>query len=176
MSSLDVAAYNLKGQVFCGANTAETTISVATTAQTGLILYNPNGSGKNFLLVDFCFAFTTVPGAVHNIGLALVTPSIVVPSSTGVTTCSAVLSASGQVATGTSVARLYSAATFTPASVAVRWSFGSAYGTAVGVSPACFKDVVDGAIMLAPGAAVTVVRVTTASLGMASFTWIEVPV
>ena len=178
MSSLDVAAYNLKGQVFCGATLDVATISIATAITTGLILFNPPGSGVKCILVDAGFAFQTVPGAVHNIGLALTPPRGTVPTViTSVQTCP-IQSADGSGATGKSVAKLYDAVTFvTPAvPVAVRWCFGAVWGSSVGVSPSMLQDKVDGALMAVPGAAISFVRVTTASVGLCSFTWIEVPV
>jgi hypothetical protein len=178
MSSLDVAAYNLKGQVFCGGTTDVVTISVATAATTGLILLNPPGSGVKCILVDAGFAFQTVPGAVHNIGLALTPPAGTVPTVITSTHTSAILSADGSGATGKSVAKLYDAVTFVSPSVpvAVRWSFGAAWGSSIGVSPSLMQDRVDGALVAVPGAAISFVRVTTASVGLCSFTWIEVPV
>ena len=178
MSSLDVAAYNLKGQMFCGGTTDVVTISIATAITTGLILLNPPGSGVKCILVDAAFAFQTVPGAVHNIGLALTPPGGTVPTVITATHTSSIISADGSGATGKSVARLYDAVTFvTPAvPVAVRWAFGAAYGSAVGVNPSTFIDKVDGALVAVPGAAISFVRVTTASVGLCSFSWIEVPV
>jgi hypothetical protein len=178
MSSLDVAAYNLKGQVFCGATTDVVTVSAVTAITTGLILLNPPGSGVKVILVSFGFAFQTVPGAVHNLGLALTPPGGTVPTTITATHTCPIQSADGSGAIGKSVVKLYDAVTFvSPAvPVAVRWCFGAAWGSSVGVSPSMLLDPVEGAIVAVPGAAISACRVTTASVGVASFCWIEVPV
>ena len=178
MSSLDVAAFNLKGQVFTGGTTDVVTISVATAITTGLILFNPPGSGVKCVLVDAGFAFQTTPAAVHNIGLALTPPANTVPSTITATHTSSIQVADGSGVTGKSLAKLYDAVTFvSPAvPVAVRWSFGAAFASGTGVNTSNFLDKVDGALVAVPGAAISFVRVTTASVGLCSFTWIEVPV
>lgn len=175
MSSLDVASYNRQGKVFCAANVAAKSVIAVTTSMTGVILYNPAGSGKKFIIVDAGWAWTTVPGAVHNIGMALAAPNVTVPT-TLTAIGSGVLAADGSGNAGNSVARAYDAAALPVAPVMQRLSFGAAWGTSVGVSPHMLQDKIDGALILVPGAVLTFAAVTTTAVGLGSLTWIEVNV
>lgn len=172
---MDLTSYNRLGQVFTAANVSAKNVIAVTTAMTGLIIYNPAGSGKNVLLTDVGFVWTTVPGAVHNIGIATAAPNLTAPSS--VTAAgSPTAMANGVGNAGGSVTLAYDAATLPVAPVARKWLGGAAWGTSVGVSPYCANYPLDGSIMLVPGAVACLTVVTTTAVGMGSFTWIEVPV
>ena len=174
MSNLDIASYNRQGKVFVAANVSAKSVIAVTTAMTGVILHNPAGSGKKLIIADAGWVWTTVPGAVHNLALAIAAPSATAPSSL-TAIGSGVLAADGS-GTGTqAVGRAYDAATLPVAPVAVRWFGGAAWGTSVGVSPFSIVDHVDGALILVPGATLTFAAVTTTAVGMGSLTWIEVP-
>ena len=173
MSNIDRLAYNRNGQLFMASNvSAKSVVAVSTTA-TGLILYNPSGSNQTLFILDAGWAWTTAPGAVHNIGIAVMAPNPTVPSS--VTACgSGVKSGMGTGNAGNAVGICYDAATLAAAPVIQRISFGSAYGSAVGTSPHVLIDYIDGALAVAPGGAVCLAAVTTTAVGMGSFCWIEV--
>jgi len=173
MSNLDIASYNRQGKLFVAANVAAKSVIAVTTAMTGVILHNPAGSGKKLIIVDAGWAWTTVPGAVHNIGLALASPNATAPATLTVIG-SGVLRADGSGAGG-AVGRAYDAATLPVAPVAVRWSFGAAWGSSVAVSPHHLIDHVDGALLLVEGATLTFAAVTTTAAGLGSVSWIEVP-
>ena len=173
--SFDIASYNRQGLVFTAANTAAKSVIAVTTAMTGVILYNPAGSGKKLVLLHAGWVWTTAPAAVHNIGLALASPHVTVPSSL-TAIGSGVLAADGSGNAGQSVARAYDAATLPVAPVIQRWSFGATYGSGVGESPAALIDYIDGALILVPGAVMTFAAVTTTAVGMGSIAWAEVPV
>ena len=175
MSNLDIASYNRQGKVFVAANTSAKSVIAVTTVMTGVILHNPTGSGKKLIIVDAGFAWTTVPGAVHNLALALAAPNATAPASL-TAIGSGVLNADGSGASASAVGRAYDAATLPVAPVAVRWFAGAAWGTSVGVSPHSLLDHVDGALILVPGATLTFAAVTTTAVGMGSLTWIEVNV
>ena len=173
--SFDIASYNRQGLVFTAANTAAKSVIAVTTAMTGVILYNPAGSGKKLVLLHAGWVWTTAPAAVHNIGIALASPNVTVPA-TLTAIGSGVLAADGSGNSGASVARAYDAATLPVAPVAVRWFGGAAFsGTAATTGPFSMVDYVDGAIVLVPGATMTFAAVTTTAVGMGSVTWIEVP-
>ena len=174
MSNLDIASYNRQGKVFTAANTSAKSVIAVTTSMTGVILYNPAGSNKKFIIVDAGWVWTTVPGAVHNIGMALAAPNVTVPT-TLTAIGSGVLAADGSGNAGTSVARAYDAAALPVAPVIQRWSFGAAWGSSVAVSPFKATDQIDGALILVPGAVLAFAAVTTTAVGMGSVTWIEVP-
>lgn len=171
--SIDISSYSRAGQVFSAANVAAKSVIAVTAAMTGVILYNPIGSGKKLVVVHAGFAWTTAPAAVHNIGLALMATNATVP-----TTLTAI--GSGVVATDGSgnagVAKAWDAATLPAAPVAIRWFGGAAFSTGASIGPYSIADFVDGAIAVIPGAAVCLTVVTTTAVGLGSITWAEVPV
>lgn len=173
MSNIDRIAYNRAGKLFTAANVAAKSVIAVTTAMTGVILYNPTGSNKLLAIVDAAWAWTTVPGAVHNIGLAIAAPNITVPT-TLTAIGSGVLSGDGSGNRGLSVAQAYDAATLAVAPVMQRISFGAAWGTSVGVSPHVLIDYVDGALMVQPGGALAFAAVTTTAIGLGSISWVEI--
>ena len=172
MSNLDVASYNRQGKVFVASNVSAKSVVAVATVMTGLILYNPASSNKKAILVDAGFAWTTVPIAVNNIGIALAKPNPTVPINLTVAG-GAATSADGLGNAGAVIA--YDAATLAVAPVALRWFGGAAWASAASVSPYNILDHVDGSIVLAPGVVACLTVVTTTAVGLGSFTWIEVP-
>lgn len=173
MSNLDIASYNRQGKLFCAANVAAKSVIAVTTAMTGVILHNPQGSNKKLVIVHAGWVWTTAPGAVHNIGLALAKPHVTAPA-TLTAIGSGVLRADGSGNASDSVALAWDAATLPVAPVIQRWSFGATYGSAVGIGPGSLIDYVEGALILIPGATLTFAAVTTTAVGMGSICWAEV--
>lgn len=170
---MDVVNYNRTGQIFTAANVSAKSVIAVTTAMTGLILYNPVGSGKQIILIDACFVWTTAAAAVHNIGIATAAPNVTLPSSLTVAGSPTVVSNSSGGA-GNSVTIAYDAATLPVAPVARRWFGGAMYASAASNSPYQMTDHVDGAISAIPGGVICLTVVTTTAVGMGSFTWLEV--
>jgi len=168
MATLNVADLNRQGKVFVGANISAKSVIAVTASMTGLILYNPFGSGRKLVLVDAGFAYTTAPGALHNIGIAVMNANTAVPTSLTV----AGRSATGADGSGSTPAGIvWDAATLPAAPVAVRW-FGGVVATG-SVSPYQLNDRIDGSIILVPGSAACLTVVTTTAVGMGHFTWAE---
>ena len=173
MSNFDRLAYNRQGQMFTAANVAAKSVPAVSTTATGVILYNPSSSNKILAVVDAGWAWTTVPGAVHNIGIAMMAPNMTVP--TGLTAIgSGVRSANGGAVAGTSVALAWDAATLPAAPVMARLMFGAAWGTSVGVSPHALIDYIDGGLIVPPGGAAVFAAVTTTAVGLGSISWVEI--
>lgn len=166
---------NLAGNVFCAANVASKNVIAVTTSMTGVILYNPAGSGKKFVIISAGWCWVTAPTAVDNIGLALAAPNVTVPAATLTAIGSGVLKADGTGNADNSKALAYEAAVLPVAPVIVRWSFGAVYASAAGNSPYTCIDYVNGALVLVPGAVLTFAAVTTTAAGMGSICWAEVP-
>jgi hypothetical protein len=168
MATLNVADLNRQGKVFVGANVSAKSVIAVTAAMTGLILWNPTGSGKKLVLVDLGFAYTTAPAALHNIGVAMMTASQVLPTSLTVAGRSAIAAdGSGAIPAGI----VWDAATLPAAPVAVRWFNGTLATGGVGNYQA--NDRVDGSLVVVPGAALCLTVVTTTAIGMGHFTWAE---
>lgn len=173
MSNVDRIAYTKAGQCFCAANVAAKSVVAVSTSATGVILYNPVGSNKTLYILDAGFSWTTAPAAVHNLGWAVMAPSITAP--TGLTAIgSAVQDCRGTGNSGNSVALAYDAATLPTAPVARRWVGGAVYGSGVGESPFQILDYIDGSIAIPGGGAFVFAALTTTLVGVGSVTWIEV--
>lgn len=172
---MDFAALNREGKMFSAANVSSKNFIAVTTAMTGLLLYNPLGSGKNLLIADIGFVWVTAPAAVHNLGVGFYFTGAAVPTSL-TAIGSGVLAADGSGGRGDSVASAYDAATLAAAPVVQRWIGGAVYGSGVGESPYSILDKVDGALMVKPGSVLALAAVTTTLAGMAHITWAELPV
>ena len=103
MATLNVSDLNRQGKVFVAANVSAKNHIAVTTSMTGLIVYNPYGSGVKLVLIDAGFAYTTAPAALHNIGLAVMASNTAVPTSLTVAGRSAV-AADGSGRVGAAIA------------------------------------------------------------------------
>ena len=174
MSNLDIASYNRQGKVFTAANQSGATVTlINTSTTTGFVLSNPWGSNKKAILVAGGFQYTTVPTATAVLFWALsIAPSQIAHASV---TALQVYGADGSGAAGGASCRAYSAST-TPNLPVYTRSFGYSPTTpATTGSLSSFRDVIDGAIVLVPGAYVQVSYITTAPVGITDMQWIEVP-
>ena len=160
-----------QGQIYSIANVSAKSVIAVTTAMTGVILYNPVGSGKQYAILDVGFAWTTAPAAVHNLGIAIGPSSAAPTSLTAIG--SGVKALNGLGNNFSSLAGGYDAATFAVAPVACRWFGGGVYGSAAGESPFLMVDKVDGAICLSPGTFACLTAVTTTAVGIGHMTWAE---
>ncbi len=175
MATLNVADLNRQGRVFCAANVSAASVIAVTTTMTGLTLYNPLGSGKKAVLIDAGFVWTTVPAAVHNVGLAVLnTNAGAIP--TGITNLAIAADGSGNLG----VVQASASIVLNTAPVARRWFLNALYqaASAAGttVAAATQFDRIDGSLILVPGASVSLCAVTTTAVGMGSFTWAELPI
>src|SRR5438552_10021519 len=101
MATLNVSDLNRQGKVFVGANVSAKSVIAVAAAMTGLVLWNPPSSNKKLVLVDVGFAYTTVPGALHNLGIAVMVANNALPTSLTVAGRSAIAAdGSGNVGQG----------------------------------------------------------------------------
>jgi hypothetical protein len=173
MSNLDIIAYGKAGRMFTASNVSAKIITVVGTAMTGLILYNPIGSGKLLSLLSAGFTLSTALGSISSIGVAISPVQPVVPSSN--TVGSAVIkSATG--GTVNSVASAWDVSTLGAACVTQRWFAGLNWITGgAGQAPYQFSDKIDGELGLMPGAAACFAGIGgTLPTGMGSFSYVEV--
>jgi hypothetical protein len=173
MSNIDTIAYGKAGRMFTASNVSAKIITVVGTAMTGLVLYNPVGSGKYMPLMSAGFQLSTALGSIVSIAVAISPVTSVVPAS--LTVGSAVVrSASGGA--GNSVASVWDAATLGVACVAQRWFAGLNWITGgAGQAPYQFDSKIDGELGLMPGAAACFAGIGgTLATGMGSISFIEV--
>lgn len=156
--------------VYMASNQAGTALSTAlSTTQTGFTLTNPAGSGVNLVLLQCVVTMTTAPAGIATIVYAAnVNPiAAAVVHTTPLVVRSAVL---GKASLGAGL--VDGAATLPAAPVVVRSACGPvATGS---VSSPYVHDDIDGALVLAPGTAVSVNCLTTAISAIVSMTWREV--
>jgi hypothetical protein len=176
MATIDVAALNRQGKVFHTANVSTKAFSVSTTAFTGLILFNPLGSGVKGIIIDWGLSYVTAPTTINSSGLAFATQGTTLPSSTANTTLNALTGLAADGSGKPSQIQNFDVATLVTA-VVRRWSGGAAFGDASGVNPYTRIDRVDGSLIIVPGVAVAIQTLTNALVGaVASITWAELPV
>jgi hypothetical protein len=171
MATLNVSDLNRQGKVFTAANAAAVSVIAVAATQTGLVLYNPVGSGVKAILIEAAFSWTTAPAAVHNLGIGVLNANggAIPTTATAATTGSA--DGSGNVGK----VQAWNTAVFNAAPTARRWFGGAAYASGVSVNPGMMVDRIDGSIILVPGAMACLIGLTTTAVGVGSFVWAEVP-
>jgi hypothetical protein len=159
------------GNMYHACSTGAVTLSTVSATCTGLALSNPYGSGKLLVVKKVRFAPSTAPGGAAVVGLAI-SPAV---STTAVThTTPAVihnaLMTGSNVDTG--VGLVDSAATLPAAPVWLRPIGGVV--AASSISPGMYVDETNGEIILPPGTNLSLSYLTTAAVGIAEYTWVEI--
>jgi hypothetical protein len=159
------------GKMFNACSTGAVTLSTVSATCTGLALSNPYGSGKNLVVKQVRFSPSTAPAGAAVVGLAI---SPAVSATAVVHTTPAVIH--NAIASGSNlnvgVANVDSAATLPAAPVWLR-PIGAVVA-ASSISPDSYVDETEGSIILPPGTSLSLSYLTTAAIGIASFTWVEI--
>ena len=159
------------GNVYHSCSTGAVTLSTVSATCTGLVLSNPIGSGVNVVLKEACFTPSTAPAGAAVVGLAI-SPSIAAIEV--VHTTPAVIH--NAITTGSNAdvgkAKVDAAATLAAAPVWFK-PLGSVVA-ASSITPDAYIYEFDGTIILPPGTNISFSYLTTAAVGIASFTWAEV--
>jgi len=133
---------------------------------------NPPGSNKNLVIKRVSFVPSTAPAGASVVGLAI-SPAV---QSTAVTHTAAVV-IHNAIATGSDknvgVAKADSSSTLPATPVWLR-PLGSVVA-ASSISPAAYHEDVNGDIILPPGTNLSFSYLTTAAVGIAAMSWVEVP-
>ena len=174
MSNIDTIAYARAGRTFTASNVSAKIITVVGTVMTGLIVYNPAGSGKYLSFMSAGFTLTTALGSISSIGLAIAPNQPVAPSSN--TVGSAIIKSATGSNTAGSVAQAWDASTLGVACVAARWFAGLNWITGgAGQAPYLFESKIDGELGLMPGAAAAFCMIGgTGPTGMGSLSYCEI--
>lgn len=159
------------GKMFHACSAGAVTLSTVSATCTGLALSNPYGSGRKLVVARVRFAPSTAPAGAAVVGLA-VSPAV---SQTAVThTTPAVVH--NAVTTGSNlnvgVGKADAAATLPAAPVWLR-PIGSVVA-ASSITPGMYVDETNGEIILPPGTDLSLSYLTTAAVGIASITWVEI--
>lgn len=163
---------SLNGSIWIGANAAGTPVTTqaglsATTP--ALVLYNPVNSGVNLVLLKVNVAVTAAPAAASTIMLAYNSSTATAPSST----TSATVTSSKVGVAGAPRGECYRVSTLAAAPTACRFLGGIL--AAASTNLVKISDNVNGEIVLAPGACVSI-QATTAVAVLCDFTWKEVAI
>lgn len=167
----NVATYDLArmGQVYHACSAGAVTLSALSTTATGLILVNPFGSGKNLAVLQINYAPTTAPAGASVVGVAM-SPAVSATQVT-LTTPLSIRQSLLDGTSGKSVAAACSAATTVGTPVFVRALGGVVAASSINVGQ--IVDYTDGELILVPGTSLQLAYITTASVGLASISWIE---
>lgn len=169
MSNFDAASYSRQGKMFFACNQANKATTALSTTATGLILYNPWGSGKKLILADARFAFSAVPTAAGAVMLAMGnTPS---QAATPAGTADVIWAADGSGVTTGSAARVFTIATLNVVNVYVAPLVVASSTT----TSTAGLNLPEGSIVIVPGNYAMFSHVTTVATGIGSFLWTEVP-
>jgi hypothetical protein len=170
--SFNIGDRALLGQVYTGCTTAAGLCTGLSTTYTGLCIYNPFGSGTNFLVYDFAAAASVVPGAVSEL---MISVSSAISQTAPATNTSAGLIQAAKVGSGAglSKAQLFTITTLPVVNVNYRVVPGSI--TTGAVNAPTYYAKIDGSLIVVPGTGVMVSFTTTALTAQYSFTWAEVP-
>lgn len=163
----------LRGNVFLASNQAGVALTVGiSTTSTGLALSNPPNSGKNLVILDLIIAPTTAPAGIATIGIE----AVVVPTAVDSTHTTPLTPRNALVGnTSTPVGKTDTAATLAATPIAIRAVPGGPVATG-GISTPFIRDEIAGAIILAPGTALSLFCLTTAISVLATIVWEEVAV
>jgi hypothetical protein len=165
---------NFRGNLYVCTNSAAQALSLTgTTTYTGMIVYNPAGSGKNLVIQEAIFAPTAAETGVGAVMLFSQAVAATIPTLT--TTNVASMPISGIVGNASSsVAKCASGCTLAANPVFLRPLVGMQYGTAVGLNMITCKDDIAGGLIIPQGAAVGFCAITTAITGLSYLSWVEV--
>lgn len=160
----------LLGNMYHACSAGAVTLSTVSTTCTGLALSNSPGSGKNLVVKNVSFAPSTAPAGAAVVGLAIHT-GISTTEATH-TTPMVVHNAIASGAVTNSKGKADAAATLPSTPLWLR-PLGSVVA-ASSISPAKYNEDVDGTIIIPPGGCLSLSYLTTAAVGIASVTWVEV--
>lgn len=153
---------------------ASTQAGVATstglsTTQTGFTLTNPVGSGKSLVVLEIIVACTTAPAAAATV----VAAANVNPIAAAVTQTTPLVVRNAKLGNADPGVGLAASAVTLPAAPVVVRPIGGPVATG-SISPPYFHDVVNGALVVQQGSALSISSLTTAITAVISVTWKEV--
>lgn len=179
-----------RGQIFMAAMQAGASLGTAlTVTAVTLSLYNPLSSGVDVALLQCTVLPTNVPQTTTatyeafayavNMGPIITAPA----SNTAAIIVPGLLNVNGSIAAGTGggIARCYRATTLPDTPIIARWhpmSFSNMLTTNNMTGGGIGIDNIDGALVLGQGTIVTLqgIATTTATTGVVSFVWAEIPI
>lgn len=161
------------GNMYRACSTGAVTLSTVSATCTGLALSNPVGSGYNLVVKEISFSPSTAPAGASVVGIA-VSPSVnatAVVHTTPMVIHRTLISGSNANA---GVGRVDSAATLPEAPVWFK-PLGSVVA-ASSITPTNYTYYSNGDIIVTPGTSISLSYLTTAAVGIAEVSWVEVKI
>ena len=171
MSSLDILGYVKQGRAFWASNQVAKATTALSTTNTGLILYNPWGSGKRLVIYNSSWVFTTLPTGIGGVWVTL--GNAVSAGATPAGTADVIWNADGSGIAVNSAARVFTIATTLVVNVYAYPLSMCLTGTTVAGQQPAFPE---GGIGVAPGNYASINHFTTVATGVGSFNWIEIDI
>lgn len=159
------------GNMYHACSAGAVTLSTVSTTCTGLALSNTYGSGKLLVVNKIRFAPSTIPAGISVVGIAIHTAL----STTDTTHTTPMVIhnaiAKGNVS-GSPAGRADAAATLASTPLWLRPIAVQISGSTT--TAPVYEDFTNGQIIIAPGGCLSLSYLTTAAVGIASITWVEV--
>lgn len=161
----------LLGNMYHACSAGAVTLSTVNATCTGLSLDNPYGSGKQLVVKTVSFVPSTAPAGAAVVGIAIspARSSTAVTHTTPMVIHNAIMEGSN-LKVGVGKADASSTLPTTPVWLRPMGSVVAASS----ISPAKYTEEVNGEIILPPGAQLSLSYLTTAAVGIASITWVEI--
>jgi hypothetical protein len=159
----------LLGNMYHACSAGAVTLSTVSTTCTGLALSNAPGSGKLLVVKTVSFQPSTAPAGAAVVGLAIHTAL-----SETVTTHTTPMVVHNAIAKGAaaSVGKADAAATLASTPLWLRPIGGVVAASTL--TPGKYTENVDGEIIIPPGGCLSLSYLTTAAVGIAAVTWVEI--
>lgn len=159
------------GNMYHACSAGAVTLSTVNTTCTGLSLSNSYGSSKLLVVYQVDFAPSTAPAGAAVVGIAIHTA--LSPTETTHTTPMVIHNAiaKGNVS-ATAVGKADASSTLASTPLWLRPM--ASVVAASSITPAKYTDYTYGSIIIAPGGALSLSYLTTAAVGIASITWVEI--
>lgn len=159
------------GNMYNACSAGAVTLSTVSTTCTGLSLSNDWGSGKLLVVYEVNFAPSTAPAGAAVVGIAIHTAL-----STTATTHTTPMVIHNAIAKGnvssSATGKADAASTLASTPLWLRPMASVVAGSSI--TPTKYTDNTRGTIIIAPGGALSLSYLTTAAVGIASITWVEV--
>jgi hypothetical protein len=159
----------LLGNMYSACSAGAVTLSTVNTTCTGLSLSNPAGSGKLLVIQNVSFAPSTAPAGASVVGISIHTA--ISETNTTHTTPMVVHNAIAKGAAA-STGKADAAATLQSTPLWLRPIGGVV--AASSLSPGKYTENVNGDIIVPPGGCLSLSYLTTAAIGIAAISWVEI--
>ena len=160
------------GNMFHACSAGAVTLSTVSTTCTGLALSNSPSSGRLLVVKKVCFAPSTAPAGAAVVGIAIHTA--ISPTEATHTTPMVIHNAIAKGSVSGTAGKADAAATLP--STPLWFRAMASVVAASSIEPPNYTDFTDGDIIIAPGGCMSLTYLTTAAVGVASVTWVEIPV